>query len=95
MPRRRTFLSRYGCGYVLAACLVSCFLLVLNGALVKQLYAYAANIGPEWLGNSRLEQLLKFVAPVLMLVLEWRLVDLVADLAGGPEENGETEGRRE
>jgi hypothetical protein len=76
-----------GCGYILMVCVVSCCFLLMNGALFSAVYTYLTSGGPPWLENPRIEQLVKLVVPVLMLVLEWRLVDLLGDLVASASPN--------
>jgi hypothetical protein len=60
----------------------------MNGALFSAVYTYLMHNGPSWLTNARVEQGVKFIAPVLMLVLEWRLVDVLGDLvASNPRQD--------
>lgn len=93
--RRRMLWSGDGCGYLIATSVVTCCFLVMNGLLVSAAYLYAKSLGPTWLQNSHIEQLVNFVVPVLMLILEWRLVDALSDLVAPTSrgrENSDNEG---
>lgn len=74
-PRPR----RDGCGFLTLTCVFTCFFLVLNAALVSRFYPEVAEFGPRWLLYPRVEQMFKFVAPVLLIFVEWWVVDLAAD----------------
>jgi hypothetical protein len=71
---------RDGCGFLVLTCLFSCFFLVLNSALVVRFYPMLAWAGPSFLRNTRIEQMMMFIGPVLLIVVEWWLVDLIVDL---------------
>ncbi|MEQ8788982.1 MAG: hypothetical protein RIC55_21905 [Pirellulaceae bacterium] len=93
--RRRFWFTGDGCGYLLASCVVTCCFLVMNGLLTSAFYLYAKSLGPDWLQNVRVEQLVNFVAPVLMLILEWRLVDMFSDLVAPTSRGKDAEGGEE
>jgi len=60
---------------VLAICLVSCLLLVVNGALVAGFYGMLGGILPPILRGPKVTQLIMFIVPVVMILVEWRLVE--------------------
>jgi hypothetical protein len=60
-------------------CVFTCFFLILNSALVARFYPELANLGPLWLQHPRIEQMIKFIAPVLLIFVQWWVVDLAAD----------------
>jgi hypothetical protein len=70
---------RDGCGFLTLTCVFTCFFLILNSALVARFYPELANLGPMWLQHPRIEQMIKFVAPVLLIFVQWWVVDLAAD----------------
>jgi hypothetical protein len=74
-PRPR----RDGCGFLTLTCVFTCFFLILNSALVARFYPELADLGPNWLQHPRIEQMMKFVAPVLLIFVQWWVVDLAAD----------------
>jgi hypothetical protein len=61
-------------------CFFSCFFLVLNSVLLRELYPRLAQAGPTMLRNPRAVQAVMFIGPVALMFLEWWLVDLVVDL---------------
>jgi hypothetical protein len=81
--QRRFFASSEGCGFILLTCLVSCAALLVNVAVFSGVYTYLEALGPDWLDQPRIEQSIKLIAPVLMLVVEWRLFDLLTDMFAG------------
>src|SRR5690606_36894742 len=71
--------STFGvCGFAVASVTFGCLLLVLNGGVVAAVYFALAESGPLWMRNRSLAQFALFVGPVLLLVLEWALIDLVS-----------------
>ncbi len=77
-PNRKT--RRDGCGFVVLTCFFSCFFLILNSVLLRELYPRLAQTGPTILRNPRAIQAVMFIGPVALMFLEWWLVDLVVDL---------------
>ncbi|QDV68138.1 hypothetical protein Poly24_18460 [Rosistilla carotiformis] len=65
------------CGFALASAVFGCLLLILNGGVVAAVYFAIAEDGPEWMRNRSLSQFALFVGPVLLLILQWTLIDLV------------------
>lgn len=72
--------SREGCGFLALTCVFTCFFLILNCALVARFYPEVAAYFPHWMHQPKVEQMLKFLAPVLLIFLQWWVVDLAADL---------------
>lgn len=70
---------RDGCGFVLLTFVFSCFFLILNGALVSKLVPHP-EAAPGLLARPGVNQAVLFVAPVIMIFVEWWLVDLVVGL---------------
>lgn len=64
-------------GFALAIAVFGCLLLALNGGVVAAVYFAAAEDGPQWMRNRSLSQFALFVGPVLLLILQWGLIDLV------------------
>jgi hypothetical protein len=77
--RRRTSTRRDGCGFLVLTCLFTCFFLVLNSGLVSRFYWQLADAGPEFLRNPRVAQMLMFLGPVMLLFLEWWIVDFIVE----------------
>lgn len=58
---------------MLAVAVASCVLLALNGFLVAGFYATMGDQLPAPVRNPKIMQAVVFVAPVVLLVVEWRL----------------------
>lgn len=71
--------SRGGCGQLLGACLVACVLFVVNVMLFSGFYGFIRPMSPEWIRNERVGQILLFIGPVAMLMVEWRLFDALVE----------------
>jgi hypothetical protein len=85
--RRKTRSRRGGCAFFLWTCLYfwlfcvsSCLFLLLNSALIKGFYGQFALQGPDFLLRPRVVQAVMFIGPVLMIFVEWWVIDLVVDL---------------
>lgn len=65
-----------GCGFALAVTAFSCVLLVMNGGVVAAIYFSVADLGPEVMQDWRAAQAALFVFPVLMLIMQWWLIDV-------------------
>lgn len=63
--------------YALGAALVTCGLLFLNGGLVMALLNAFASEGPQWAQNKLFMQFTLFSAPVLLVIVEWMIIDLI------------------
>ena len=74
LQRRNNESRRDGCGFLILTCVFTCFLLVLNSALILEFYPPLAR------ENTRVAQLTKFVGPVVLVFIEWWFADLVIDL---------------
>lgn len=68
-----------GCGFLLATLLVTCVLLVLNGLIVSNVFNASRESLPEFLQDRRWSQAIVFLAPVLMLVVQWWAYDVAVD----------------
>ena len=78
--RRNPKTRRDGCGFVVLTCFFSCFFLVLNSVLLREFYLQLAQAGPTMLQHPRVIQAVMFIGPVVLMFMEWWLVDLVVDL---------------
>ncbi len=54
-------------------------MLVFNGAVVVAAYSIFAEARPKSLGTPQVSQIVYFLVPVAMLVMEWWVIDLVTD----------------
>lgn len=68
-----------GCGFLLRACLVTCLFLVINSVLVSSLYAWYKPSGPPIMKKNEFAQTIMFAVPVLLVFVEWWLVDFLYD----------------
>lgn len=66
-----------GCLFVVASTLLTCLLLFFNGGLVQAAYAMIAPSGPALMQNPRVSQFVLFLGPVLLVVIEWVMIDFV------------------
>ena len=65
-----------GCVLTMAGAVVTCCLLVMNGAFIMALLATAAAGGVNWLDEKpSLSQFILFSAPILLTVVQWILID--------------------
>lgn len=64
-----------GCVVATSSAVVSCVLLVINGAFVMALLSVVAGSGQAWISNEKLSQFLLFSCPVLLLFIQWWLID--------------------
>jgi len=79
LRRRGQGTPRDGCGFVLLTFLFSCLFLILNSALISKLMPPLES-APGLLGRAGVNQAVLFVGPVILIFLEWWLVDLVVAL---------------
>ena len=70
---------RDGCGFVLLTFLFSCLFLLLNSALISR-FVPAPETAPGLLARQGVNQAVLFVGPVILIFVEWWLVDLVVAL---------------
>lgn len=75
--RRSSGPRRDGCGFVLLTFLFSCFFLVLNSALIGKFAPPLMDAGPALLRRPGVVQAVLFAGPVILIFVEWWLVDLV------------------
>lgn len=64
-----------GCVVTTASAAFSCVLLVINGAFTMALLSVVAGSGQSWITNEKLSQFLLFSCPVLLLFVQWWLID--------------------
>lgn len=64
-----------GCVVATASAVISCVLLVINGAFIMALLSVVAGSGQAWITNEKLSQFLLFSCPVLLLFIQWWLID--------------------
>jgi uncharacterized membrane protein required for colicin V production len=54
-----------------------CVLLVLNVAFVASLFRTVAREGPEWLRHPKVEQMILLIGPLVVLIIQWWLIDVL------------------
>jgi hypothetical protein len=65
-----------GCGFAIGTIVFTCAMLVLNGILVTAVYQWLYRNGaPTTPQHVKTVQLLLFVCPVVLLFVEWTLLD--------------------
>ena len=55
------------------------FLLAINSALVSRFGVSLMEYGPDFLRRDKVVQMILFISPVVMLFIEWWLLDLLMD----------------
>ncbi|WP_164102995.1 hypothetical protein [Candidatus Laterigemmans baculatus] len=75
LRRREATGMGLGCLFVIASTALTCLLLFINGGLVQAAYAMLAPTGPDFLSEPRVTQFVMFVGPVLLVVVEWVMID--------------------
>ena len=77
IPRREVTGMGLGCLFAIASTLLTCLLLFINGGLVQAAYAMLTPSGPAILRDAKVSQFVLFVGPVLLVVIEWVMIDFV------------------
>ena len=75
-PRR----AADGCGNWLFTCVISLLFLLLNVALIRAFYTTLTPFSPRLLREIRLAQAVAILGPIVLLLLEWWIVEFLADL---------------
>lgn len=66
-----------GCLLSIGSALITCLMLFINGSLVLAFLAAFTRFGPEWMHNPRFAQFMLYLVPVLLVVVEWMMIDYV------------------
>jgi len=64
-----------GCLAIFASALVSCVLLFLNGGVTMALITAVGERGYTWVADDRITQFLVLIGPVLLLIIQWTMID--------------------
>ncbi|HEV7279926.1 MAG TPA: hypothetical protein VGN57_06890 [Pirellulaceae bacterium] len=80
MAKRRYWID--GCFFSLMTLLISGAFLVVNGVVVSMAFGGLAEAIPA-LRAQRVGQSVQFLLPIVMLFLEWKLLDLLSDIVQG------------
>jgi hypothetical protein len=70
---------RFGCLYLVLVCLTATLLLVLNGAVVWACVQALASTYPELTHEIKYFQGIMLIAPVIMILIEYRVYDWLVD----------------
>jgi uncharacterized membrane protein YhdT len=74
LPRR---ILPAGCLIALGSVALTCLLLLLNGSLVLAILDSIPSTAPSWAKKPEFLQFLLFLLPVLMVVVQWIVIDYV------------------
>lgn len=66
-----------GCAIGIGSALFTCFLLYLNGSLVLAVISALNRAGENWLADEKIAQCVLFLVPVILVVIEWMMIDYV------------------
>ena len=78
--KTRSQASRDGCGFLIGTSVFTCLFLVINGVVLTGVYQILYPGGPpESTHEARFVQMLLFIGPVLLLFVQWTLIDLVSE----------------
>jgi hypothetical protein len=75
--RRKHVWGAEGCGFLIFTCLFTCCFLAINALLVSSVYVWLFSYDPE--KESRFRQVIHFAGPIVLIVVEWWLFDLLID----------------
>jgi len=75
--RNRRQGERDGFLFQVKTVLLMCVLLVLNVAFVASLFRTVAREGPEWLRHPKVEQMILLIGPLVVLIIQWWLIDVL------------------
>jgi hypothetical protein len=64
-----------GCMLIFASAILSCILLFLNGGVAMALINAAQERGYVWVNDDRITQFIVLFSPVLLLVVQWTMID--------------------
>ncbi len=64
-----------GCVMTFGSAVVTCCLLVLNGALVMAILAAISATGVEWVKNEQASQFVLFAGPICLTIVQWMMID--------------------
>jgi len=64
-----------GCMLIFTSAILSCVFLFLNGGVTMALINAAGERGYNWVNDDRITQFLVLVGPVLLLIIQWTMID--------------------
>ncbi len=74
LPRR---VLPAGCLLTLLSAGLTCLLLLINGSLVMAALDSIPSTAPNWVKKPEFIQFMLFLVPVLLVVVQWMLIDYV------------------
>jgi len=66
-----------GCLIALASATLTSLMLFINGSFVWALLSVVTKTGPSWASKPEFLQFTLFVVPVLLVIVEWVMIDYV------------------
>ena len=81
--RTRRHDERDGFLFQVKTVLLMCLLLVVNVAFVASFFRTVAREGPEWLRHPKVEQMILLSGPLVLLVIQWWLIDVLRNQLRG------------
>lgn len=64
-----------GCLMTFGSAVVTCSLLILNGALVMAVLAAMSATGVRWVEKERASQFALFAGPICLAIMQWMMID--------------------
>lgn len=74
--------GRDGAWFQLTTCILMSVLLVLNVAFIGSLFRTLVPDGPEFLRHPKVEQLFLLIGPLVVLLFQWWLIDVLKNQLG-------------
>lgn len=68
-----------GCLFATASTLLTCFMLFINGGLVAAICNAALRSGANIMRTQGVHQFCLFVGPVVLVVIQWMMIDYVVN----------------
>lgn len=69
-----------GCVLAMLSAAATCTMLVINGVIVMAFLRSLARSGADWARDPRLMQFLLLLVPVVMVVLQWMVLDYLRNM---------------
>lgn len=85
--------GRDGAWFQLNTCLLMSVLLVLNVAFIGSLYRTLAPTGPQFLRHPKVEQMFLLIGPLVVLLLQWWLIDVLKNQLGAGRKRNRRQSR--
>ncbi|MBT5599475.1 MAG: hypothetical protein HOA14_15130 [Planctomycetaceae bacterium] len=72
--------SRRGLSLLIAICAFTCLLLVFNSAFIVAFYEGLSQSFSQLDDSPKLKQAILFASPLVLLIIEWKIYDLVISI---------------